>query len=166
MTEEIDFSMSTLSINSTGSQNKDWDSSLESRLLGYSTSAATPRNSIAFPVNDDATSGRPTADAGVWTGSPIAQGKRSLSELMRLHSEKGTNCKLSQEEASRVADVLGQWINASSSPYESEDDFFSRSSQDDLSIISKRSPAMEARPRGQSESAGSRHPGSIDFVKS
>jgi ABC-type sulfate transport system substrate-binding protein len=30
---------------------------------------------------------------------------------MRLHAEKGTNSKFSQEEASRVADVLGQWVS-------------------------------------------------------
>jgi hypothetical protein len=114
MTEEIDFSMSTLSIKSTSSQNEDWDSSLvllESRSLRHSTFATTPRNSIAFPANYDATPGRRIADAGGRTGNPNAEGKRSLSELMRLHAEKGTNCKFSQEEASRVADVLGQWVS-------------------------------------------------------
>ena len=192
--------MSTHSISSVGSQNEDWDSLLvlsESRSSGCSTSATAPRNTIAFPVHDSATAGKPTGDAGGRIGNP---GKRSMSELMRLHAEKGTNGEFSQEEASRVADVLGQWvrgfqfcpfwwlcsicrlnctsfwarltlvfcqINASSSPYEGEDDFFSRS-QDDLSMLSKRTPApaVETRLRGQSESTSLRHLGSMEFVKS
>ncbi|KAJ4485441.1 hypothetical protein J3R30DRAFT_3696796 [Lentinula aciculospora] len=87
--------------------------------------------------------------------------KRSLSELLRLHSEKGTECRFSPEEAARVAEVLGQWINASSSPYEDEDDFFTKGSQDDISLP-KRSPSAlsDSRPRGQSESANSRPPSS------
>ena len=36
---------------------------------------------------------------------------RSLSELMRLHAEKGTDVTFSAEEASRVADVLKQWVS-------------------------------------------------------
>jgi len=90
--------------------------------------------------------------------------KRTLSELLRLHSEKGSNGRFSAEEASRIADVLGQWINASSSPYEGEDDFFSRpQSQDDIKLTSgiaaRRSvqPELGGRPRGRSESANSTH---------
>ncbi|KAA1473023.1 hypothetical protein DENSPDRAFT_779311 [Dentipellis sp. KUC8613] len=80
------------------------------------------------------------------------RGKRTLSELLKLHAEKGTDPNFSPEEAARVAEVLGQWINSGQSPYEGEDDFFSRS-QDDSSL-SRRSPAIDAagRPRGQSES--------------
>lgn len=40
----------------------------------------------------------------------LSKGKRSLSELLRLHAEKGTDVKFSAEEALRVADVLGQWV--------------------------------------------------------
>lgn len=139
----------------------------------------TPRNSVMFPVDG----GESPERAGV------SSGKRSLSELLRLHAQKGTACSFSAEEASRVADVLGQWvrdldpttllnilaklslkysqINSGSSPYESEDDFFSRS-QDDSSIPSKRLPGLDpnARPRGQSESIlGSRPPSSAGIIK-
>ncbi|KAF9652281.1 hypothetical protein BDM02DRAFT_3109266 [Thelephora ganbajun] len=80
---------------------------------------------------------------------------RTLSELLKLYSEKGTDCQFSQEEATRIADVLGQWINSGSSPYEAEDDFFSK---DDSTITTKRSSVgtddngMLGRPRGSSES--------------
>ncbi|KIK66163.1 hypothetical protein GYMLUDRAFT_38687 [Collybiopsis luxurians FD-317 M1] len=156
-------SMSQLSIHSNGSQSEDWDRSLmlnEGDLSIADLSTKTPRNSVAFPAEGDAADG---VDATPKNG---AKGKRSLSELLRLHAEKGTECRFSPEEAARVADVLGQWINASSSPYEGEDDFFSKGSQDDLSLP-KRSPSAlsDARPRGQSESAGganSRPPSSAE----
>ncbi|TFY80176.1 hypothetical protein EWM64_g3833 [Hericium alpestre] len=100
---------------------------------------------VAFPVS----SGR--EDAAVH-GARSGGNKRTLSELLKLHAEKGTDVNFTQEEASRVAEVLGQWINSGSSPYEGEDDFFSRS-QDD-SNLARRSPALDSngRPRGQSES--------------
>ncbi|KAI0053223.1 hypothetical protein FA95DRAFT_1568857 [Auriscalpium vulgare] len=74
-------------------------------------------------------------------------GKRTLSELLKLHAEKGTDVHFTAEEAARLEEVLGQWINSGCSPYESEDDFFSRS-QDD-SQLSRRSPALDpsGRPR-------------------
>ena len=40
------------------------------------------------------------------------RGGRPLSELMRLHAEKGTDVTFTTEEASRVADVLKQWVGA------------------------------------------------------
>jgi hypothetical protein len=40
-----------------------------------------------------------------------SQGKRTLSELLKLHSEKGCHGKFSPEEASRIADVLGEWVS-------------------------------------------------------
>jgi len=69
-------------------------------------------------------------------------------------------------------------INASSSPYEGEDDFFARpQSQDDISIASRRpipvqmALAAAGRPRGRSESANSfsnssRPPSSSGFAGS
>jgi len=62
-----------------------------------------------------------------------------------------------------------QQINASSSPYEAEDDFFTRHAQDDIhlnaSIAARRASGMQAefagRPRGKSESLkSSTNPGS------
>ncbi|GAW08748.1 hypothetical protein LENED_010831 [Lentinula edodes] len=134
--DAADFSMSQLSLHSNSSQSEDWDRSLIINEKDIGNDAKTPR---------------PTG----------TKGKRSLSELLRLHAEKGTECRFSPEEATRVAEVLGQWINASSSPYEDEDDFFSKGSQDDLSLP-KRSPSAlsNSRSRGQSESANSRPPSS------
>ncbi|KAF8952953.1 hypothetical protein BDZ97DRAFT_1874872 [Flammula alnicola] len=204
MPESLDRSLSSLSLSSLDSQPEDdWDRSLTdiSDVTRPSTppqpagadlsqpqhhrSTSTPRNSIVFP--SEVTPGRSTryssADthsrAGSHDGSSSSmgkgQGKRTLSELLRLHSEKGCNGRFSAEEASRIADVLGQWINASSSPYEGEDDFFSRSqSQDDMSLASKKpipvqvSLGLGGRPRGRSESANSasnsRPPSSTGFV--
>ncbi|KAJ6535913.1 hypothetical protein DFH09DRAFT_1179125 [Mycena vulgaris] len=169
--DEAEFSMSKLSLHSNGSQSEDWDRSIsmdgsqppspgaQSRPLA----TTTPRNSVIFPAEDEATPGR-SSGGGAKTGE---KGKRSLSELLRLHAEKGTESKFSAEEASQVADVLRDWINAGSSPYEDEDDFFARGSQDDLSIPSKLSaPPREGRPRGQSDSSNSRPPSAAGSVKS
>ncbi|TRM69858.1 hypothetical protein BD626DRAFT_475521 [Schizophyllum amplum] len=138
MADEL--SMSNLSLNSNGSQMEDWDRSLEMADVP----ATPPRNSVAFPgdADENATPGK----------RGEGKGKRSLSELLRLHAEKGTDCMFTQEEAKTVGDVLGQWINASSSPYEGEDDFFSRA-QDDSAVPSPRPAPVDSRPRGKSETA-------------
>ncbi|KAJ8077257.1 hypothetical protein PM082_001686 [Marasmius tenuissimus] len=146
-----DFSMSKLSLNSDSESTEDWDRSMsqDSQSSPDSSEPKTPRNSVAFPRNgNDEVDGTPSGDG---------RQKRSLSELLRLHSEKGTECCLTQDEAQRLGDVLGQWINASSSPYEGEDDFFQRS-HDDMSIPRSPNPDMgtATRPRGQSESVGAR----------
>ncbi|KAF9028157.1 hypothetical protein BDZ89DRAFT_1015236 [Hymenopellis radicata] len=142
--QEAELSMSQLSLNSSETQSEDWDRSMSMDDSPVDAiSPKTPRNSVVFP-----------ADGSEETPQGKGSGKRSLSELMRLHAAKGSG-QFSAEEASRVADVLGQWINASSSPYEGEDDFFARS-QDDMSVKSKKSPldgVAEGRPRGRSESA-------------
>ncbi|KAJ3806234.1 hypothetical protein F5876DRAFT_50420 [Lentinula aff. lateritia] len=151
--DATNFSMSQLSLHSNSSQSEDWDRSLIINEKDIGNDAKTPRNSVAFPADGEVYA-TPTGPSGT-------KGKRSLSELLRLHAEKGTECRFSPEEATRVAEVLGQWINASSSPYEDEDDFFSKGSQDDLSLP-KRSPSVlsNSRSRGQSESATSRPPSS------
>ncbi|KAI0795432.1 hypothetical protein C8Q75DRAFT_803318 [Abortiporus biennis] len=147
MTEHLGCSLSQLSLHSTSSQVEDWDRSMQDD----SDSPAVDRNSVTFPSN-----GLQSEEAG----SPLAVGgksKRTLSDLLKLHAEKGTDVTFTPEEASRVAEVLNQWINSSSSPYEGEDDFFARShSQDDNAMSAKRSPSgafdASGRPRGQSES--------------
>ncbi|KAJ6475747.1 hypothetical protein C8R47DRAFT_667243 [Mycena vitilis] len=155
--DDLSRSVSTLSLHSESSA-EDWDRSLS--MDGDADASAprtTPRNSVVFPAGagDDAT---PGAKANGKSG-----GKRSLSELLRLHAEKGTDCTFSAEEAARVADVLRDWINAGSSPYEDEDDFFARGSQDDLALPSK-AKTTEGRARGQSEN--SRPPSAAGSVKS
>ncbi|KAG6811828.1 hypothetical protein H0H92_005625 [Tricholoma furcatifolium] len=152
MAEQLDSSLSSLSLSDSASQNEDWDRSLtlsdvESsvNLSAEQNSTFTPRNSVLFPVDKNTTPDRTRTNV---VQSPTREGKRSLSELLKLHAEKGTDVTFSPEEAARVADVLGQWINASSSPYEGEDDFFARS-HDDLSIPTKKNPSAEVRQRGQ-----------------
>ncbi|KAG1744216.1 hypothetical protein EDB19DRAFT_1696376 [Suillus lakei] len=144
MSSKESFTMSSPSLN----LNEDWDRS-ESDIIVPQTQV--PRNSVLFPgekVQDDCS-------------TPVSNGSRksrSLSELMRLHAEKGTDVTFNVEEASRVADVLKQWINSGTSPYEGEDDFFSRAN-DDLSLGVKRSfqsGDFSGRMRGQSESVVSR----------
>ncbi|KIY63973.1 hypothetical protein CYLTODRAFT_359157, partial [Cylindrobasidium torrendii FP15055 ss-10] len=108
----------------------DWDKSMSQN-----------GSSVAFPGTGDDSS---TLEEGG------KDGKRTLSELLRIHAEKGTEVKFTQEEANRLGDVLGQWINAGSSPYEGEDDFFSK---DDLSTLTRNGSADTGRPRGKSEAA-------------
>lgn len=120
MADNDELNMSKLSLNSNDSQSEDWDRSLmlmddsepsspteAQQSRSRTIAATTPRNSVIFPGDRDSTprSG-PKPGAG--------DGKRSLSELLRLHSEKGTDVKFSTEEASRVAEVLGQWVGGSS----------------------------------------------------
>ena len=56
---------------------------------------------MLFPAD-----GRPD----VSPGKGCRRGDRTLSELLKLYAEKGTDCQYSQEEATRIADVLGQWV--------------------------------------------------------
>lgn len=151
---------STISLNSQGSTSEeDWDRS-ESDIQ-MNGDMRTPRNSVQFPVDS-------MPDLSPRKGG--RRENRTLSELLKLYAEKGTNCQFSQEEATRIADVLGQWINSGSSPYEAEDDFFSK---DDSVITTKRSPVGAddngtlTRPRGASESRVNSRPVSRNagFVK-
>ncbi|KAG0697901.1 hypothetical protein DFH29DRAFT_944198 [Suillus ampliporus] len=140
MSSKESFTMSSFSLN----LNEDWDRS-ESDIIVPQTQL--PRNSVLFPGEE--------AQDHCTTPRANGSGKcRSLSELMRLHAEKGTDVTFNIEEATRVADVLKQWINSGTSPYEGEDDFFSRAN-DDSSLGAKRSLQSgdsNSRPRGQSES--------------
>ena len=82
-----------------GVHEEDWDrSESEIQLEG---GLRTPRNSVLFPV-DGGSDLSPRKGGG--------RGNRTLSELLKLYAEKGTDCKFSQEEATRIADVLGQWV--------------------------------------------------------
>ncbi|KAI1798144.1 hypothetical protein LXA43DRAFT_978943 [Ganoderma leucocontextum] len=146
MASEVDLSMSQLSL--TSSDTEDWDRSMSSDA--DPNHANTPRNSVSFPGHGGADESAFSQHGSLGRGA----GKRTLSELLQLHAEKGTDVNFTPEEAGRVAEVLGQWINSASSPYEGEDDFFTRQhSQDDSSLPNRTAGAAEAgRPRGQSES--------------
>jgi hypothetical protein len=99
--------MSTVSLNSN---DEDWDRSeadMQTDEPSSSSQHRTPRNSVAFPAThgDD--------DDDVIEGALGGRGrnKRSLSELLRIHAEKGTDCVFSAEEAARLAEVLGAWVS-------------------------------------------------------
>lgn len=107
-TEQVNLSLSQLSLHSAGSTSEveDWDRSMNLQSGPEVLDSHTPRNSVAFP-----------ADVGVEGGGEDTPGrgrgagaKRTLSELLKLHAEKGTDVTFSQEEASRIAEVLGQWV--------------------------------------------------------
>ncbi|KAF9475720.1 hypothetical protein BDN70DRAFT_923795 [Pholiota conissans] len=142
-----------------------------------------PRNSVAFPGPADRyppsfSPGRTTRfSTGARSGEGESDGeddgpgaeegedgegrkgkrtRRTLSALLRLHSERGADGgagRFTEAEAARIADVLGQWINSSSSPYESAaDDFAFAGSQDDLALGPNiKKPTPQTRPRGRSE---------------
>ncbi|KIY53802.1 hypothetical protein FISHEDRAFT_32681 [Fistulina hepatica ATCC 64428] len=122
--QEEDFSMSKLSLHSNhseGSATEDWDRSMDLSTSSEPlspTAFKTPRNSVHILDDDNKTPSRPK------NGGGKTREKRSLSELLKLHAEEGTACNFTHEETMRLAEVLGQWINASSSPYEDDDDFF------------------------------------------
>ncbi|EMD31906.1 hypothetical protein CERSUDRAFT_88525 [Gelatoporia subvermispora B] len=153
--DQVSSTLSQLSLHSNGaSETDDWDRTLN--LGSTSSGQRAPLNFVLFPGGADQEDGAKTPRPR--TGQDgLTETKRTLSELLRLHAEKDTNVTFSPEEASRVAEVLGQWINSESSPYESEDNFFARSHAQDDSVLGKRSSSaasVEAagRSRGQSES--------------
>jgi len=135
MSDSLNRSLSALSINSTDSQPEDdWDRSLldvvavplpstpprpNTPLGSVVQPSTTPRNSVVFPAEDTpgrhtrySSSGSLHSKNGGVDGPSVGKGhgKRTLSELLKLHSEKGCGGRFSQEEASRIADVLGQWV--------------------------------------------------------
>ncbi|KAI0264711.1 hypothetical protein BC834DRAFT_826178 [Gloeopeniophorella convolvens] len=134
--------MSTTQSRASSQPPEDWDRSeteIDRALIGSAR--------VAFPSHG--------ADDTIMHDAPPGgrNGKRTLSELLKLHAEEGTDVNFTQEEAARLEEVLGQWINSGPSPYEGEDDFFARA-HDDSAVHLRRSPALDAtgRPRGQSES--------------
>jgi hypothetical protein len=50
----------------------------------------------------------PTPDAHSHRGGRA--GKRTLSELLKVHAEKGTDVHFTSEEANRLEELLGQWV--------------------------------------------------------
>jgi hypothetical protein len=98
-----DFSLSNLSLNSHSSTEDDWDRSESDIRVGCDPTAQTPRNSVLFPGRGD---GQQTP-----SGIGVQAGKRTLSELLKVYAGKETDAQFSQEEASRVAEVLGQWVS-------------------------------------------------------
>lgn len=119
MSDSLERSLSSLSLDSQPED--DWDRSLldpePSTPIDVQPEQPhhTPRNSVVFPAED--TPGRSSRYSssshsrnGSVDGMGKSEGKRTLSDLLRLHSEKGCNGRFSADEASRIADVLGQWV--------------------------------------------------------
>jgi hypothetical protein len=133
--DSLDRSMSSLSVDSQSED--DWDRSLihdtgffslasplqisaadvATTAMVSHLSGSTPRNSVIFPAEE--TPGRPTrySSGSVLhsrNGSlDILDGgikQRTLSDLLKLHSERGSSGDFNAEEATRIADVLGQWV--------------------------------------------------------
>jgi hypothetical protein len=156
---------SQLSIGSTRSQDvdEDWDRSMTTSTVSIAQDDLQPetnsRNSTIVPVEDTSRTGTPP------TGN-------ELVGLLKRHGVKDAHLKLSADDASRLADVLGQWvryrvlhvgyisycfvefpdvvfdfvqINSGSSPYEVDDNFFA-CCQDDLSTPDKRSDSNDCDP--------------------
>jgi hypothetical protein len=81
-------------------RSEDWDRS-EIEL----DPSVNQQNSVAFPGQDGSSElhdAHPPHEG--------AAGKRTLSELLKIYAEKGTDVSLNPEEASRVADVLKAWV--------------------------------------------------------
>lgn len=81
---------------------EDWDRS-ESDIIDSASSSAR----VAFPSDGQA---EENGDGAV-EGEGSQRGKRTLSELLKLHAAKGSDSNFSAEEATRVADVLGEWVS-------------------------------------------------------
>jgi len=160
-TPQLEASMSQLSLNSSASE--DWDRST-SDIRVEPDPPKTPSPARVRDGNDD--------NEGTPSG---ARGRKSLTDLLRLHAENGKDLQLSEEDEQRLSEELGRWvrsdtlislyvpyepfvlqINSDSSPYEPDDDFFSRPSRDDSSLNmskSEKTPVeVTTRPRGLSES--------------
>ena len=114
MPETIERSLSSPSLNSLPED--DWDRSpSDTKDIAVPT---TPQNSIVFPVNKiPSKSATPTYSKNASVQDmENGKGNPSLSELLRLHSEKDSKGNFSAEEAARIADVLGQWVGVHSCP--------------------------------------------------
>lgn len=93
---------------------EDWDhpESMVDPSAVTSTTAPTPSRVVFPSQGSDA--------AAADTDAPMAPdarrggraGKRTLSDLLKLHAEKGTDVHFTSEEANRLEDLLGQWVRS------------------------------------------------------
>lgn len=91
---------------------EDWDhpESMVDSSSVTSTSAPTTSR-VVFPSQGGAAAAdpdAPTPDAHSHRGGRA--GKRTLSELLKVHAEKGTDVHFTSEEANRLEELLGQWV--------------------------------------------------------
>jgi hypothetical protein len=94
---------------------EDWEYPESPIHPSTANSAASTR--VSFPSHDGADdSPRPDVPLPSHGGSRTASGKRTLSELLKVHAEKGTNVHCTPEEATRLGEVLGQWVRVCALP--------------------------------------------------
>jgi len=91
---------------------EDWDHPELTTTDSTANTAASASTRVVFPSQDG------TADNNDVPSGPDAlqshrsgrSGKRTLSELLKLHAEKGTNVHFTTEEAARLEETLGRWV--------------------------------------------------------
>lgn len=93
---------------------EDWDRTESSADSSPATTSAPAPSRVVFPSRGGAADDEhdaPTPDAlpshSHRAGCP---GKRTLSQLLKLHAEKGTDVHFTSDEAARLEDLLGQWV--------------------------------------------------------
>lgn len=96
---------------------EDWDHPEQPTTMDHhsvvnpTTSAAAPSR-VVFPSQgggDDDNDASIPQEGG-------RSGKRTLSELLKLHAEKGTNVNCTTEEAARLEETLGRWVRIAVTP--------------------------------------------------
>jgi hypothetical protein len=96
---------------------EDWDhpeSMVDPSAVTSATAPAPTPSRVVFPSQGGAAAAdpdTPTPDAlPSHSHRGGRAGKRTLSELLKLHAEKGTDVHFTSEEANRLEDLLGQWV--------------------------------------------------------
>jgi hypothetical protein len=93
---------------------EDWDHSEPTTTIDHSTANTTASSAapsrVAFPSSQG---GRDDDDDAASAPQPPPEGgrsgKRTLSELLKFHAEKGTDVHFTTEEAARLEETLGRW---------------------------------------------------------
>ncbi|KDQ10343.1 hypothetical protein BOTBODRAFT_58085 [Botryobasidium botryosum FD-172 SS1] len=137
-------SLSSLSITSVASStgaSEDWNRSRSDVSKPPSPPMTPERRTLALAEGSATDNGR--------TPTSAVRGTRSLSEIMRLHAERGRDVRLNEDEEMRLSEELARWINSDDEDvrFFTRDDSALRSSAGaSFTILSPR------RPRGSSES--------------
>jgi hypothetical protein len=96
---------------------EDWDHpELTTDPTSANTTASTS-NRVVFPSHGGGCDGTSAGEHDVSSAPPNAllashrsSGKRTLSELLKRHAEKGTDVHFTTEEATRLEETLGRWV--------------------------------------------------------
>jgi len=115
----LEASISQLSLHSDQSgANEDWDQSIREDSPGAGPSTPPPgHQTLHLLAENEKTPGDNSSNFGT-------RGKKSLSEMLKRHCEKGRSLNLSDEDEENLSEELGKWINSNSSPYELDDNIF------------------------------------------